>query len=193
MSKSLYNFMTIRDFLNTHRPEALRMLVLQHHYRSRFDYDESAAAQAEETLATLRNFINKLAFTEKKSSATEAKFGERIAAAERGFYEALDDDFHTPRALAALLGFVKEIQPRVWGLSREEARALRRLLTASLGTLGISLTPVYAPPRVRREAEKREKLRRNQQFMLSDQLREKIRTLGYEVEDTPLGPFVYAR
>lgn len=193
MSKSAGNYVTIRDFLARHGAAALRILVLMHHYRSRFDYDESAAVQAEETLASVRLFVSKLAFLERKASAKDAGVETRIAAARREFDEALDDDFHTPRALAALLTLIRDIQGTVWELGRGDARALRRFVTDAFGMLGLQLEPVYAPRGARRKAEKRETFRRNQQFMRSDALREKIRALGYEVEDTPLGPFVYAQ
>lgn len=76
-------------------------------------------------------------------------------------------------------------------MKREEAKTLKEYLEKTLGVLGISVKPEPIPQNITKLAAERELCRVNKQFTQSDALREKIHVLGYSIEDTPQGPFVY--
>ncbi len=193
MSKSLGNFITIRDFLKKHSADALRYIALSAHYRTPINYSEEMAQTAEAAVGGMRAFCAKLAFVEKTVPAGQAsgEVARLIAATAQNFSEALDDDFATPAALGALFALTREIQPKLWVLSGQDARALRLAIGEKFGLLGFVLpAPQQIPPKIAALAQKRELSRRSKQFEQSDTLRKEIGALGYSIEDTPLGPFV---
>jgi cysteinyl-tRNA synthetase len=89
MSKSLGNFVTVRDLLARHDPEVLRTFLLSAHYRAPLDYDEDAIARAAGRVARWRVGV-----------AHARASGE--CPQEAAFWTALEDDFHFERALAAI-------------------------------------------------------------------------------------------
>ncbi len=192
MSKSLYNFLTIRDFLKKHSPEVLRFMIFSHHYRSRFDYTPQSAEEAKETLKNLTNLAAKLKFISKKSkeSGKNKKAEEEIKKTGKEFREAMADDLNTPQALAAIFGLIKRQEKEIWNLSRKETKEIRKFIVQTFKIFGITLKTPKIPRKIRKLSRQREKSRSNKQFIQSDKLRKKIQELGYEVEDTPLGPFI---
>ncbi len=191
MSKSLKNFVTIPDFLTHHTPEALRLLVLSHHYRSPVNYSPELADEHETSWHTVSSFAEKLQFVSRRSTAPNTEIQPLVHAAEIAFAEALADDFNTPQALGALFSLIRDIQSRLWTLSKNDAHGIYVFLETKLTSLGFPRFSRYRIPlMVRFLARQREISRRNKQFMRSDALRDKILRVGYVIEDTPLGPFM---
>ena len=103
----------------------------------------------------------------------------------------MDDDFNTPEAVAALFKLITPLQNKLWLLSGAQAKELSRFLLKKLELLGIAFITSPAPLKARTLLKQREKLRGNQQFIQADGLRKKLSALGFTVEDTPLGPFLW--
>jgi len=111
MSKSLGNFTTIRQLLdgeNAPEPMAVRLFVLQGHYRKPIDFTSEAIASAQNSWETLKYGL-----------LFGAKYGKKLAWTETGsvlkesvakFQMAMDDDLNTPGALAVLFELAKELQ-----------------------------------------------------------------------------------
>jgi cysteinyl-tRNA synthetase len=193
MSKSLGNFITIRDILEKTSPEALRLLVLQSHYRSPFDYDESLLGQAEASLERLTGFRNRL---EHARTGKGGKLQRRIAEAQEAFDTALANDVDTPAAIAVLFDVVRDVNPMIedGSLSPQDRDRVLGFLRETDGVLGIIPgKQVSAPDDVIALAEKREEARKSRDFDASDTLREQIRMMGWEVEDTDQGPRLVKR
>jgi len=204
MSKSLGNFITIRDFLEKYGANTLRILVLQHHYRSPLDYGEEAAEQAQSAWGGLLQILAKLRMIKKQESSAspesqglrgskKQELEEKIMEAEKRFHAAMQDDFNTPEAIAAIFAFISELQPRIYGLSKSEAREAEKFISATLKMLGFTIKLYKIPLKIQKIAKKRELCRGNKQFKEADTLRKAIEALGYTVEDTPLGPFVWLK
>lgn len=194
MSKSLGNFVTIRDFLKDHSPEALRYIVLSSHYRSPLDYSEGLAAAAEASINGAKAFLEKLEFAQKrtKNQKTSPDMEKLIAGTDRSFKDALEDDFNTPAALGAVFALISGVQPFIWALSSEDLRALSRAVSSKFAVLGFGPWKSEAVPQnIEALAQKRELSRQSKQFAQSDALRKEMEALGYSVDDTPLGPFVH--
>ena len=112
MSKSLGNFLTIRDVLQRFRPEALRLFVFSTHYQSPLNYSEAAIKDAE---AGLERFYECLAGIarlpesgdENKGSAISKKDAAKLESLEERFQKVMDNDFNTAQALAQLFDAVK--------------------------------------------------------------------------------------
>jgi cysteinyl-tRNA synthetase len=107
----------------------------------------------------------------------------------RQFLGFISDDLNTPKALALL-----------WQLSADQKlspAAKKSLLLEFDAVLGLGLRGVRnlikTPPAVKRLVKEREKVRNNKQFVQADGLRKRIEALGYIIEDTPEGPFVWPK
>jgi cysteinyl-tRNA synthetase len=100
-------------------------------------------------------------------------------------------DINTPEALATLFSLIHDIEPSIYSLSSSDAKIIANHITEHLNLLGfVDIPKQYKISfRVRSLLKKREETRTNQQFTPADTLRNKVETLGYIIEDTPLGPF----
>lgn len=194
MAKSRGNFITADEFLKKHPAEVLRMMVASHHYRSPVNFTPTLVTQAVQSAATLKEFRNKLAVVIKKRATGEVAIKVDLPAILRetktNFWKSLEDDFNTPRALAALFGLVSVLQKDVWRIRKSEARLLLAFLDKSLATMGFAFKEIKIPKRIIALSRRRETFRSHQQFLPADRLRKKILELGYEIEDTPYGPWL---
>lgn len=113
MSKSLGNFLLLRDILKTTDPAVLRMLMLQTHYRSPLDFSDERLGEAEAALGRLANFVKNTEWMcenaeQKPTSFSMTEYEAAIEAMRAAFIEAMDDDFNTAGALGAVFAFVGE-------------------------------------------------------------------------------------
>lgn len=108
MAKSLGNFITIEDGLKKFTPQQLRQLFLLSHYRSPIDFSEDAVVAAGNALLSLHSAIS-AASTYSSSSKEDGGLEPAVWEAEKKFSEAMDDDFDTPAAMAALFALGKRI------------------------------------------------------------------------------------
>jgi len=189
MSKSLGNTLTIRDIVKRHDPEALRLWILGTHYRHLLEWSDERVHEAAVALARLRRPIEyaaPYAASETIRAAHEHPAPAEFAAFSRRFVEAMDDDFNTPEALAALFDFSsallgKSLSPQALVTGAAELQRLARVL----GLLQRDAQP--APPDVLRLMDQRVAARAQRDFRRSDELRAEIQRLGWLVEDTPEG------
>lgn len=195
MSKSLGNFITIGDFLRDYEPETLRLLSFTTHYRSPLNFTRASAEAQEESWNNIGRFFGKLAFTRKFSKSSSVyDFRKEIRLAAKNFEKALADDFNTPEALATLFELMGKIQPHIFELSAQDTEYIRQFLKESLKTLGFTAPQLPAIPlSIKKLAQKRETHRSSKQFVQADRLRKKIDALGYVIDDTTLGPFLWPK
>jgi len=113
MSKSLGNFFTVREILESYRAEEVRYFILISQYRSPLNYDEEHLQNAR---AALTRFYTTLRDLPEASELAESGYETRFDA-------AMDDDFNTPEALAVLFELARETN-RLKESGAEEAAAL---------------------------------------------------------------------
>ena len=182
MSKSLGNLVSIRDVVEQHGADAFRLFVLTSHYRMPLTWtDEGVAASARAA--------------ERLSRAASAVGGEGdapdVSAFRERFYEAMDDDLNTPQALAAMFDMAREMN-RAAGEGADVSQACE-LLRELGGVLGLGLDQTGfdgtgdVAPFVELLIETRAGLRKEKQFALADNLRDRLAELGVVLEDTPRG------
>ncbi len=188
MSKSLGNFITVRDFLANHDPNVFRFLVARHHYRSPINFSSALVLETETMLSSIQEFLAKLAFAKKKAGSENSAVPTE--AFDRAFTEAMDDDLNTPEAIAAVFKAIGALNAVVWNLGRSEIRKAEHWFSEKLTVLGVTLAVPKIPLKIKGFAALRERLRRHQQFIKADALRKKVEALGYTIEDTPVGPLV---
>lgn len=201
MSKSLGNFVTLRDALGKWKPQALRLFYVSTHYRSRIDFSEGAIEQAQANLETLWNTLASVEHAIKTAkeggtSVTPKADALRGAIAQRreAFEIAMDDDFNTPEALASMLQICNAVNAYLQQeklvnvpLLQEAGATLRQLagvfavLTAESGEDDLTPRLVELLLELRAEARKRK------DFATSDRIRDGLKAAGVVVEDTPTG------
>ncbi len=112
MSKSLHNFLTIREVLADHHPEVLRLFVFSSHYRSPLDYSENGLKDSAAGLERIYSCI--AAIEELSGSATTAAHistndGDKIRGLKDRFIEAMDNDFNTAQGLGLIFETIKDL------------------------------------------------------------------------------------
>src|SRR5881296_3410970 len=140
MHKSLGNFVPIQDAIQKVGSEALRVLYASTHYRSPLDYTEETLVQAASLARRFRRAYDQL------QQATGAKSGSSVAndplkrqvnEARTEFFEAMDDDFNTPRALSAYIRIVGIVEEHGRSLSTESASILLESMKELSSILGL--------------------------------------------------------
>ena len=109
MSKSLNNFFTIRDILKICHPEALRLLFLMTHYRQPLEYSEDKLKEASAALQRIYIFLDEVAHLHgsKKGKNMSQEICDIKGHFIKEFEEAMNDDFNTPKAVAAIFEIVR--------------------------------------------------------------------------------------
>ncbi|MGD2147492.1 MAG: cysteine--tRNA ligase [Anaerolineae bacterium] len=112
MSKSLGNFITIKEALELYSPEAIRLFILSSHYRKPVDFSRDAILAAERGIQRLHNTVRALRQRKDRvqvaATAELSDVGNLMPYSQR-FVEAMDDDFNTPRAIAALFDLNRQV------------------------------------------------------------------------------------
>ncbi|XP_077830117.1 putative cysteine--tRNA ligase, mitochondrial isoform X4 [Macaca mulatta] len=123
MSKSLKNYITIKDFLKTFSPDVFRFFCLRSSYRSAIDYSDSAMLHAQQQLLALGSFLEDARAYMKGQlacgSVREVMLWERLASTRSAVKEALADDFDTPRVVDAILGLAHHGNRQLRAASKE--------------------------------------------------------------------------
>lgn len=149
MSKSLGNFMLLRDVLDTTRPEVLRFLMLQTHYRSPLDFSDERLAEAEAALGRIENAVRNLDWQlenveDVPSPLDTRELMKRAKEAKVSFIVAMDDDFNTCRALGEVFDLVADVNAQATGktLSLSDVpivREVRNTIVELVGVFGIDV------------------------------------------------------
>ncbi|HJZ48419.1 MAG TPA: cysteine--tRNA ligase [Roseiflexaceae bacterium] len=192
MSKSLGNVVKISDFLREHEADVLRLIVLSSYYRSPLLYGAEIVADQERKLARLRGALHPAVGTT-TSGPLANQLAAAVDSARAHFVEAMDDDFNTSGALAALFELVRAINTaRDSGLGGEPFVAGQAALRELAGVLGLKLEAPQAraqeaAPFIELLIELRAELRKAKQFALADMVRARLAELEITLEDGPQG------
>ena len=204
MSKSLGNFITLRDLVKQGwSPRAIRLFLIGAHYRDELNLTDSSMGQADATMRKIDEFYARLSHGQKSAAKGKASRAVRpVKSMLRGFDLAMDDDLNTPKALAALFAFQRTANSLIdaKGLSRGDYRLILESLAKVDEVLGImpfgrDSTPAVGEPRRAEEGsdiqalvDEREGARKAKDYARADAIREKLKERGVVVQDTPEGP-----
>jgi len=182
MSKSLGNFITIRDGLRKVGGDGLRLWILTSHYRKPLTFTE-------ETLEAAKHGADRLRTAARAGSPSSGDAGIDLEALRQRFTAAMDEDLNTPQALAVLFDLAKEINR-----ARDDGRDVRpaqALLLELADVLGLRLEeaerPMEAAPFIDLLIALRTELRAAKQWALADRIRDGLAALDVALEDTPQG------
>jgi cysteinyl-tRNA synthetase len=220
MSKSLGNTLAIQEFVKRHDPEAIRLWMLGTHYRSPVEYSEDRVREAARALARFRALIDEAdrlmpgpagaryrvdvgpgAIDAAIAAIPDPQLARTVAARAEAFTAAMDDDFNTPAALAALFDLSHDLHRYRDAVSRGEnskeavVAGVDVLLRLGQRGLGLFERPARAEgpsDDARAAAERlvaeREDARARRDYRRADELRAQIQALGATVVDTAAGP-----
>jgi cysteinyl-tRNA synthetase len=205
MAKSLGNILNVDRAVELHGRNAIRMWLLQSHYSQPIDYSEEILEEKRRAFERLLRLYRQISRSESSS-----ELSERLAADLRERFDAaMQDDFNTPEAVAALFETTgragQEIASR--HQATREFSAFRDVLEEVMSVFGFDLAEEAAVSvngvRVRYEEEpgeenllrvaEREEARRRKDWTSADRLRDELRVEGWSVEDTPEGPILSRR
>lgn len=169
MSKSLGNYYTIRDLIKTYNPLALRYFYLTGHYRSQLNFTIENLKNAQNSYERLKNIISEV----KNDKKINKKYLNE-------FENAINDDLDMPKALQIL-----------WKLIRDKkavgkVEAIRKM-DEVLGLDLLKKEKVVIPIDIKKLVDERERTRSAKNWKKADEIRNKIKGLGYGIDDTGKG------
>jgi cysteinyl-tRNA synthetase len=201
MSKSLGNFVRLREILDRGLGGAFRLMVLQSHYRAPLTYTDEGLLGAERGLDRLRAAASDDAVSPTngadpgtEGNAASADLAALAAETERRFHAAMSADFETPGAVAALFELGRAInRARAGRRSPAALEPARRTLVDLAGVLGLPLETDGttgagdAAPFIDLLVGVRDELRAAKQWALSDRIRDGLAERGIAGEDGATG------
>ena len=203
MAKSLNNYITVREALKKYSADAIRLFVLSTHYRNEIDFTDKKLNEAESNLRRLINTLDVLEDAKKVSvkrepNSEEKTFEKQVMALRDEFVNSMDEDFNTPKALAALFEMSKEINKFLDEHKQVSSKILEKTYD-DFSEIGKALG-LFQQERTKDVGEKivddlvqllfdlREQLRKKGDYGLSDEIRARMKEAGLVVEDTAEGP-----
>ncbi|MDE0723068.1 MAG: cysteine--tRNA ligase [Alphaproteobacteria bacterium] len=194
MSKSVGNFITIKDVLKDYHGEAMRLFILTTHYRKPVDFSDEALSAATTAIEKFYRGLYRSMHLEMDS----ANFNEEVLSE---FYESLADDLNTPQALALMHQVLKSLNNNVDSGQNEHAARDR----ATLLHMGHVMGMLYQDPKAYLEGKptslssgmsdddiakmiaERNEARNNKNFARSDEIRDELMAKGIMIEDGATG------
>ncbi len=197
MSKSLGNFVTLKDAFSRHSPLVVRFFILQSHYRSTLDFSEEALLGAKSGFDKLANTVRNLREELARAAAENRSGGATLDAApyRTRFLEAMDDDFNSPQALAVLFDYATELNKLLNADPRPSRATLDDALKVfeELGGSVLGVVPAAAGAESGRASIEsglvdlllsvRTEARKQKLWSFSDVVRDGLKSLGVVLED----------
>ena len=203
MSKSLGNFVTIKDFIAKYKDIGiLKLFFLSVHYAHPIDYNEEKMEEAKKALERIVILKDKLLAREALNMLREAK-GEKLSH-ELGrfteikelkdkFLEQMDDDFNTPEALATFFDLITLTNKNIDNL--DFAHCAWPVLSEMLGIFGINFRDLGIKQKLSNEEKwemeekifERDRARKNKDYALADKIKKELEKKGIILEDGKSG------
>lgn len=197
MSKSEGNFFTVRDIVKEFDYSVIRFFMLSAHYRSPINFSKDLVTQAQTGLERIYNTIENLYFILESSTVSvmseeEKTVYESFLTYKDKFKEAMDDDLNTADAIAHIFTLVREVNTKInkdGSYSKELIEKTASLINELIDVLGLKYEKKDDDLSKEVEAliEQRQEARKNKDFKLADEIRDKLVGMGIILEDTRQG------
>ena len=208
MSKSLGNFFMVIDILEHYDPETLRFFIVSTHYRSPLDFSDARLTEAQKSLARLRQAQETLGELSEMMSAgptaDSLALRDKVKELREAFMEAMRDDFNTALAISHMFALAKEIniyhKAVVDAGIKPDGKLVALLndvlaeMCSIIGVLEKTAAPAAEEAGDSKAAElvemliaMRQDARKNKNYALADELRNKLSEIGIVLQDTPQG------
>ncbi len=205
MAKSVGNVVDVKEAVERHGRNAIRMWLLQSHYSQPADYAEEILEEKKRSYERLMRLYRQIS-----GSESSGDLSDNLAAELRErFDEAMSDDFNTPEVMAAIFDAAgragQEISARPE--ATQEFGSLREVMDEILSVFGFDLAGETSievdgvrirytdkpESEILNQVATRERARWEKDWAVADGLREKLHAAGWTVEDTPEGPVLSRR
>ena len=202
MGKSEQNFILLRDALDNYPTEVIRHFLISAHYRHPLDYNQESLTKSEAALRRLNNCLDTLkeyAGPGEASETTATPLQHAVQEMKAQFTKAMDTDFNTAQALGAIFTLVGEVNKSLTTVDEEIESALAQAYQALIETcqvLGIHNTDTQNSDDANAEQrdqlvhlllEIRQDAREQKDWETSDKIRDRLKTLNIEIQDTHRG------
>ena len=202
MGKSEQNFILLRDALDNYPTEVIRHFLISAHYRHPLDYNPESLIKSEGALRRLNNCLDSLKNYDADvapSETTAVPLQHAVQEMKSQFTQAMDTDFNTAQALGAIFTLVGEVNKSLSTLDEMAAPALAQayqVLTETCQVLGIYNTEAQNDDSdnvqqrdqlINLLLEIRQDARNRKDWETSDKIRDRLKALNVEIQDTPQG------
>jgi len=194
MHKSLGNFITIREMLGKYDAEVLRLYYASSQYRKPIELDEKDIEEAKRKLEYFYNALRNIQSAASEEGEKPPELKKALTETRKKFEEAMNGDFNTPLALTYLHLLARKAntlvskQKIIPKLAEDTIKTMKELGNV----LGIfekeNTAEEQLPAEVEQLINQREEARNKKDWKQADFVREKIRQMGFIVEDTSDGP-----
>ncbi len=191
MSKSLKNFITIREAIEKHSSDTLRLWIASTHYRKPIDYNDYDLEVAKKKIERIESTLEKIKESLKKAGKKNV-FSNKLTQLKKEFLKAMEDDLNTPLALTKFFEMMSLVNKQIDN-GRFSANDLK-LAEKTIRELGdlFQIIPELKKKALPREAleliKKREASRKIGDFTKADEIRNELKEkFGLILEDTKEG------
>jgi len=190
MSKSLGNIVSIKEFLSKRSSDVMRMLVLNGTYRAPLMFNDETLDAAERNVERLKSALKPA--SPSASGLNADTLSASIESASANFTEAMDNDFNTAGAIAALFELSKSINiARDNGATAEQLSPAQAAFKELAGVLGLKLEEKKGDSEQEEQVnaliEERTEARKQKQWKRSDEIRDQLKEMGVVIEDSKDG------
>ncbi|MEA3493707.1 MAG: cysteine--tRNA ligase [Candidatus Margulisiibacteriota bacterium] len=198
MSKSLGNFFTLREIFEKFDPMVVRFFLLLTHYRSPINYSDQELSSAREAYGRICKFIQSVDFLaekklEKAPTIEVEDLEEDLLEFKAKFREAMDDDFNSAGAIAAIFEMIhfnnKALEDG--GFESECLDVMKSSVLDLCTVLGLKIGSTTQKEinskQIEEMIEDRNNARSKKDFTRADHIRDRLKDMGIEIEDTPYG------
>ncbi|MBK7451351.1 MAG: cysteine--tRNA ligase [Anaerolineales bacterium] len=190
MSKSLGNIISIKEFLSKRSSDVMRMLVLNGTYRAPLMFNDETLDAAERNVERLKSALKPASPSASGLSADTLSVS--IESANANFTEAMDNDFNTAGAVAALFELSKAINTaRDNGANTDQLKPAQETFKQLAGVLGLKLEEKKGSSEKEAEVEtllaERTQARKDKNWKRSDEIRDQLKAMGVTIEDSKDG------
>lgn len=182
MAKSSGNFTTIRELRAQWDRRTVRYAFLSHHYRASMELSTELFESAQASRKRVESLYRRASADAPSSPEVAAE----LAAGREAFFAALDDDFDTPGALAALFSLVRALNRAEPGLG-SQVRDFLLEVDALFDAFDLRSGRMSDNARIDELVELRNQMRSARRFAEADEIRDQLAGKGVVIEDTPEG------
>ncbi|OGZ70693.1 MAG: cysteine--tRNA ligase [Candidatus Staskawiczbacteria bacterium RIFCSPLOWO2_01_FULL_33_13] len=205
MSKSLNNSVTIDDFLKRHSYQLLRFWLAKNLWHSPIDYSESMMIEVRMAQEKIEEFLRKIQNTKSQTpnkslsggmqaNSLKSKIQNLLKKSKEDFYNALNDDFNTPKAFAVIFELIKEVNKFLDEnvVDKKTSEQIYKFFEEINSIFDIidfkKLKQSNVPLEVEQLLKLRESYRKSENWQKADEMRLEIEKYGFLVDDTQNGP-----
>ncbi|ASS94510.1 cysteine--tRNA ligase [Peribacillus simplex] len=193
MSKSLGNFVLVHDIIQKHDPQVLRFFMLSVHYRHPINYSEEVLENVKASLDRLRtsyqNLKHRLQVSDGLTENNDVWL-EKLNELHEQFIKEMDDDFNTANAISILFELSKQANYYLMekNTDKEVIEAFLDKFNNLFSVLGLSLGEEgLLDEEIEGLIQQRIQARKDRNFGLSDEIRDRLKNMNIILEDTPQG------